>query len=380
MERHRVTQAATRQVRATDPVVPPGADAVAAAGATPGGAFAVVLAGALVTGGVLVAASLVGGAATPEALSDPGPLTRWGVLAARTAYDVSALGTVGVLVVAVFLLSGTATGFGPDGGRLLRVASWWAAAWFVTASVTALLTLSRAVGAPVGEVLAPDVLPLILGLEQTRALLSSAWLALIVAVGARWLRTPVSALLLLVGAGSALIMPLLTGHARHGEAQALTAASLSLHVVAAAVWAGGLGALVVHLRRSPAALGFALPRYSAVALGCFAAVGVSGVVTGWPTFASVDQVWSTPYGQLLLAKVAALGVLGAFGYRHRRRTIAAVVDRRPRAFLALAAGELVVMAATAALAVALSNSAPPPRPGGHAAGPEVGTVVTAPVR
>ena len=148
-----MNKAATRQVRATDQVGPLGADTALAGDATPAGTIGVMLAGVLVTAAVLMAASLVGGAATPEALSDPGPLTRWGVLAARTAYDVSAIGTVGVLVMAVFLLSSNAAGFGSDGARLLRVASWWAAAWFVTALLTALLTLSKAAGAPVGNLM-----------------------------------------------------------------------------------------------------------------------------------------------------------------------------------------------------------------------------------
>jgi putative copper resistance protein D len=327
------------------------------------GAGGVVALGALLTLGVLVAAALLGGAATPSELSDPGPLTRWGLLVSRTAYDLAAIGTLGVLLVSVVLLPRADGVFGPDAARLVRWVSWWAGAWAVTAVATVLLTLSKVAGIPVADVLAPDVLPLVLDLEVTRSLLSSAWLAALVAVGARMTRSPATGVLLLLTAVGALVLPAITGHARHGDLVVVTATSLALHVVAAAAWVGGLAALVVHLRRSEVALAVALPRYSTFALVCFAMVGASGLVTGWASLNGVADLWTTSYGQLLLGKIAALVLLGAFGHRHRRRTVAAAAQRRPRAFVTLASAELILMACAAALAVALSNSAPPPEEG-----------------
>ena len=88
-------------------------------------------------------------------------------------------------------------------------------------------------------------------------------------------------------------------------------------------------------------------------------VGVSGALTGWASLEDLTQLWTTLYGQLLLAKVAALVVLGGIGHRHRCRTVAAVLDGRPRGFLVLATVELLLMAGTAGLAVGLSRTAPP---------------------
>jgi putative copper resistance protein D len=99
-----------------------------------------------------------------------------------------------------------------------------------------------------------------------------------------------------------------------------------------------------------------------MALPCFAAVGLSGAVTGWTALAEVAQLWTTPYGQLLLGKLGALAVLGSMGHLHRRRTLRAVAAGRPRAFLALAVAELVLMAGAAGLAVGLSHTPPPPQP------------------
>ncbi|GAA2728830.1 copper resistance D family protein [Cellulomonas aerilata] len=337
----------------------------------------VVPAGALLVGAVLVAAALLGGAAAPEALSDPGPLTRWGLLALRLACDLSAIGTIGVLLVAVLLLASTSGAMRADGARLLRAATWWSAVWCATAVLAALLTLSTVAGIPLASVVASGLLPLALDLEPTRALLATAWLALLVGAGSRGSPTPARGALLLLGAGWALVLPVLTGHAGHGGSGALAATGGAVHVGAAAVWVGGLGALVVHLRGTAATLNAVLRRYSAVALGCFALVAVSGALTGVGTVDRVDQLWSTPYGQLLLAKVVALVGLGAMGHRHRVRTIAAAAQGRPRAFVALATGELVVMACGMALAVALSHTAPPVGSSGHAAGPGAADVVTA---
>jgi putative copper export protein len=342
------------------------------------GAAAVVVVGGMLALGVLVTAALAGGAAAPSVLADPGPFTRWGVLVGRSAYDLAAIGTLGVLLVSVVLLPRNGGLFGPDAARLVRWVSWWAGAWSATAAVTAVLTLSKIAGLPAPSVLAPDVLPLILQLETTRALLASAWLAALVAIGARMTRSPATGLLLLVTAAGALVLPTLTGHARHGDLAGVTATSLALHVVAAAAWVGGLAAVVVHLRRSHATLAVVLPRYSSLALVCYAAVGASGLITGWASLTTLDQAWTTPYGRLLLAKVAALVLLGAFGQRHRSRTLAAVAQRRPRAFVRLAAAELVVMACAASLAVALSSTAPPPAPGHPAAQAAATSTVVAP--
>lgn len=309
---------------------------------------------------VLAVAAARGGAARPDALADPGAVTRWGLLAGRAAYDLSAMATVGVLTVAVVLLPSSGGALSPDASRLVRLSTRWSAAWLSAALVGALLTLSQATGSPVQDVLAADVLPLALDLPQTRALLSSAWLVGLVLVWSRWTQSVAGGWLLLLTAGAALLPTLLDAHASHEQSHALGVTSLVVHVGAVCVWLGGLLALALHVRPSVPALARALPRYSRAALGCFLLVALTGVLTASTLLDRLDQLWTTAYGQLLLAKAVGLLLLGGCGHRHRRRTLPAVAEGRPRAFLALAAAELVLMAATAALAVALSQTPPPP--------------------
>jgi putative copper resistance protein D len=74
--------------------------------------------------------------------------------------------------------------------------------------------------------------------------------------------------------------------------------------------------------------------------------------------------WTSAYGAVLAAKVVAVAGLGAFGWQHRRRTMAALRGGSPGAFWRLATGELVLMAAVSGLAVALSRTAAPTPPAG----------------
>jgi putative copper resistance protein D len=320
-------------------------------------------AAALAAVGFVVAAATLGGAAAPAIVGDPGPVTRWGVLLTRTAHDVAAMGTIGVLALAVLLLPTSDGALLPDAARLVRLASRWAVAWASAALLGVLMTLSQATGRPLQDVLTSDAAAIAMQLPQTRALVSTVWLAGLAAVWARSTRSTAGGWLVLLTAIAALLPPLLTGHAAHQEEQSAAAVvGLVVHVGTASLWAGGLVALALHLRRSPVALTVALPRYSRMALACFLAVGLSGAVTGWTAFAEASQLWTTSYGQLLLGKVGLLAVLGLMGHLHRRRTLRAVAAGRPRAFLALAVAELVLMAGVAGLAVGLSHTAPPPQP------------------
>ena len=171
-------------------------------------------------------------------------------------------------------------------------------------------------------------------------------------------------MLALVVALVAMTPPALTGHSASSGSHELAVASLLVHLAAASLWVGGLAAAGVGGRRWGAADGLrlAVPRFSTLAACCFAAVAVSGVVNAGVRLGGVAPLLSSAYGGLVLAKVAALCVLGGFGWWHRRRTVAAVAGgggSAVRQFVSVAAAELVVMAATVALAVGLSRTPTP---------------------
>jgi putative copper export protein len=110
------------------------------------------------------------------------------------------------------------------------------------------------------------------------------------------------------------------------------------------------------VRRSTS-LAVALPRFSALALGCFVAVAGSGAVSAWTRLEQPEQLWTTGYGGLLLAKAAALALLGGAGWLHRRRSLPGVAAGDRGAFVRLAAAEVGLMGVALGLAVALSRTA-----------------------
>jgi putative copper export protein len=91
--------------------------------------------------------------------------------------------------------------------------------------------------------------------------------------------------------------------------------------------------------------------FSPLALTAFGAVGISGIYTAYRHLKRLDQLWTTPYGYALIAKlcvVAVVAALGAWNWRRQRPLLgtesAARVLRRS-ATAELAAGTIVLIIA-----------------------------------
>jgi copper transport protein len=107
------------------------------------------------------------------------------------------------------------------------------------------------------------------------------------------------------------------GHPVSGQSPALAVAITATHVAAMALWIGGLVALLAGLLRPGVRagdLGTALPRWSGVALGSVVALVLTGVVQGVREVGSPTALFGTPYGRVLVVKIAVvLVVLAAAG-------------------------------------------------------------------
>ncbi|GAB7193262.1 cytochrome c oxidase assembly protein [Kineococcus sp. NUM-3379] len=330
---------------------------------------------ALAGGGALLAAvvaALLGLAAAGELaaglVGDPGALVRYGLPVARTVHDLAAALAVGCLVLACGVLPGSSRA----SARALGVAAAAAATWTLAALAVLVLTYSELSGSPLGAPgFGAGLAQFSWSVEVLRNLLLTTLLAALattVAAAGTGYRGAAAALVTAVVA----LLPLsLSGHASGSASHESAVTSLGLHLLGVTVWVGGLGGLLavwglLGAGQRPAVDGerrtdhvTAARRYSTLALWCFAAVALSGVVNasvrlgGWAGLAST-------YGALLVVKTAALVALGAAGWWHRRRTIDALASGAGRApFVRLAAGEVVLMGAATGLGVALSRSAPP---------------------
>jgi copper transport protein len=110
------------------------------------------------------------------------------------------------------------------------------------------------------------------------------------------------------------------GHAAAGNAPTLALLADTSHLAAASVWIGGLIILAACLlpRRRTGELAEALPRYSRLALGCVAVLAVTGTYQAWREVWPIPALWSTSYGQLLLAKVIGFLLIVAVAYFSRQ--------------------------------------------------------------
>ncbi|MQA62164.1 MAG: copper resistance protein CopD [Actinophytocola sp.] len=321
---------------------------------------------------VLVAVLLVAltGAAGEaiEGISGPGVVTSYGVTVARVLAEIAAVVTIGSLLLAAFLVPPQRSGtLAADGYAALSTAGVAAWAWFIACVASVFFSAADASGRPVGDLLEPQVfVQLIDAVEQPKAWLFTAFAALLLALGCRLvLSWGWTAVLFFVSVGG-LVPVAVTGHSATGGSHDVATNSLLIHLLAAALWVGGLIALVALGRRAGPDLPLAARRFSRLALGCWIAMAASGVVNALVRLPPSD-VLTTDYGLLVVAKITALGVLGVFGQQQRTRGVRRLAERGSKGTLMQLAGvEVLIMFVTFGIAAALARTPPP---GEAAAGP-----------
>ncbi len=327
-----------------------------------------VLVGVALLAGVTAAALgalTLADALTATGLPDPGPVTTYGLPFVRAAGEIAAVVAAGSFMFAAFMVPPQRSGvLDADGYRALRVGTVASAIWAVAAALLVPLTVSDVTGQPLSSRLSPSDIWSVASLVETAgAWRWTAFLAAIVAVASipvlRWSPTP----LLFAGSLITLLPLALTGHSSTGGSHDLATNSLLIHLVAAALWAGGLLALLVHALRGGGHADLAARRFSAVALWCFVAMAFSGIVNALVRVRPAD-LFDGGYGLLIVAKAVALCALGVLGWRQRRSGVAALqADPEARgALIKLAITEALVFGLTFGVAVALSRTPPPPPP------------------
>ena len=159
-------------------------------------------------------------------------------------------------------------------------------------------------------------------------------------------------LLYVAGACSLALLaaPPLAGHPLDRDQPRVLAALVDVvHVASAAVWIGGLLALVYALPRATAegpARAAAVRRFSASAFVAVAVLALSGLGRALTEFSAVHQIWSTSYGQTVIVKSALFALLLPLGWVNRTFLIAAFgrLRRSALAEVALLAGVVVAVA------------------------------------
>ncbi len=309
----------------------------------------------------LLAGLAFGGGADAPLLVDPGAVARYGLPIAKMLVNLGGAGTIGALVLVLFALDSAR----PEFTRALDVAAASAALWTVAAGATAFFTFLTAYQQPISlDASFGDIL----GSFLTTTELGQSWLAtVLIAAGVTVLCFAVrnqTALVFVTAIAVIGLIPMASQGHRGGTADHDSASSaLFVHVLLAAVWLGGLVTLaLIRDLVDRDRLGALMRRYSTLALLSFVVIAITGYVSAEIRVSELANLLS-PYGVLVLVKVAALLVLGLLGAAQRRvfiRRMASAAASRPRGwFWAIVALELAFMGIASGVAAALARTATP---------------------
>ena len=131
--------------------------------------------------------------------------------------------------------------------------------------------------------------------------------------------------------------------------------AIALHGLAAAVWCGGLAALVLTVERR-GQWARVLPRFSQLSLACVVVLLVCGIAGALVTLGSPEALYATGYGRLLLAKILVTVVLTVLAWSNRARWLPAARAHRATAEVSQLRSriELAMMGVALTLAAALA--------------------------
>ncbi|WP_210724114.1 cytochrome c oxidase assembly protein [Leifsonia sp. PS1209] len=306
----------------------------------------------------MIAALAFGGGAAAPLLADPGALVRWGLPTATLIVNLSAAGTIGALVLACFAFSPENDEF----GKSLDFAAGSAAVMTVASAATGLFTFVSVSNVPwsFDEAFSNGLSSFVTSVSIGQAWLGITLIAAAVTVLCFAVRNH-TALIFVTALAIASIVPMAQqGHSADAAGHDAAVTSFGLHVLFAAIWLGGLVTLIVARRTLDSGrLVPVLERYSSLALIAFIVVAASGYVNAELRVGTLAQL-ATPYGILVLVKVAALGALGVFGVMQRRILIGRLkAGGRRSTFWWIVTAELAFMGIASGVAAALARTATP---------------------
>jgi copper transport protein len=169
-----------------------------------------------------------------------------------------------------------------------------------------------------------------------------------------------------LAAVGAMLADVLLSHAAAGGNVALDVLIQVIHVVAVGLWLGGLLGLVVNLRGEPGeATARMSTRFSRLATVGIATVALTGLLRAIDEVGTLNNLVSTDFGRLVIAKTTLLGVLAGLGAINHFRNVPAA-GRSIRGLRRIGSTELLVGATVLLLSASLVNVAPPTESGGGA--------------
>ena len=159
---------------------------------------------------------------------------------------------------------------------------------------------------------------------------------------------------------AALSVPL-TGHAV-AHAGAIAVAAQATHVLAVGGWLGTLSVLWLVCRALPSTddLAAVIRAFSPVALASAAVLAMAGVATYFLHVGALDQLLSTPYGLVLVMKIAVFLSAAGVGYVNWRHLTPQLAETGQRDRFTRAAALEIALAMVALLLTTVLTNLPQP--------------------
>ena len=188
----------------------------------------------------------------------------------------------------------------------------------------------------------------------------------------RYARTDAGWLVAALGALAIAMTPALTGHASATRPVALARAADGLHVIAASAWLGALLSLLfaalpmVRGTRAMREIGSGplvaslVRSFHPLALTCATIVVFSGLIATWLRLPTLDALWESTYGRVLLLKLAFVAIVLILGAVNWRRMLPSLGDEAAARRITRTAGTELALAALVLAVTAVLVSTPTP--------------------
>jgi putative copper resistance protein D len=224
------------------------------------------------------------------------------------------------------------------------------------------LTLANILNSSVSEVLQPNILrSFLMQIPLGQYLFTQLLLSILISIIIPRFNSIGTGTFLLLATLLAIVIPVFQSHSASGGSHLMAIGSLAIHVIALALWVGGVFALAFLTPENRAA---AVPRFSVMALWAAIAVVVSGSVNAYIRL-NFKEAWGSSYTYLVIAKVFLTTCLIVIGYLHRRN-LKKLSELKGSKFLQLILAEIVIMVLTLVIGSRLASSQPPERETGLA--------------
>jgi putative copper resistance protein D len=270
---------------------------------------------------------------------------------------LSSFTSIGVLLSFAFLLIESEGKLQNSAEKLRKIGFLSTLMWAGTSLLQIILTLANILDSKISGALdATTLKSFVLQIDLGRFLLAQFIIAIVIVFAVTFVRTALQSIIALGLALLGLIAPVFQSHSASAGSHSLAIGSLIVHVIALALWVGGVLAVTFLSTHDKDA---ALARFSQLALWAAIAVVASGIANAWSRL-NFSEAWNTEYASIVIAKSILTSVLIVIGYFNRKH-LKNAQGSRTRFVIQLIAGEALVMISIVLLGSWLSNTQPPTR-------------------